>query len=223
MSTYNKRLTIRQVAGLLDRSTKSIRNYIKANLLKASKLSTSKGLEYFFEPRDVEAFAKKELGMTLTITASSLQAAQERVKKWLEQEQKEHVSEKKKEPKTDTELQVYNGEMVDFSRFTEILVRIENEKMKILQDFGEHKAQLAYKVGQLEMQVKLLDTAKHEKERLVKRVEELEQLYAVRDEDAKQLLKMKQFYESKPWWKFWNNKYRFQDSEKLAAHKKRKS
>ena len=71
-------------------------------------------------------------------------------------------------------------------------------------------------MGQLENQVKQLESGVEEKDKLKKKVGDLEKNYRVRDMDARQLLAMKEFYESRPWWKFWQ-KFDLKDSEKLIG------
>ena len=60
-------LNLRQVAQLIKRSTKSVRNYIKAGRLRASKVESVNGPEYSFTVADVIDFAKADLGIDLVI------------------------------------------------------------------------------------------------------------------------------------------------------------
>lgn len=204
-------LNLRQVAQLIKRSTKSVRNYIKAGKLKANKIESVNGPEYTFHVNDVVSFAKEFLGVTLVMGEATA----------MDQDEIEKNS-SSSEKELDAEIPVNNtlptipfhDRKLDLGQFTQVLLSLENDKMKLLEEFGEYKARLAYKVGQLESQVKQLETDTNEKDNLKKKVSELEKSYRIRDMDARQLLAMKNFYEGRPWWKFWQ-KYELQDSEKL--------
>lgn len=201
-------LNLRQVAQLIKRSTKSVRNYIKAGRLRASKVESVNGPEYSFSVSDVIDFAKTDLGVDLVIGET------------LEREAEKVVSAEQSDPveRDDGGLPMipYHDQKLDLSQFTQVLLSLENDKMKLIEDFGEYKARLAYKMGQLESQVKQLESGADEKERLKKKVLDLEKNYKVRDMDARQLLAMKEFYEGRPWWKFWQ-KFDLKDSEKLVG------
>jgi len=207
-----QRLNLRDVAQLIKRSTKSVRNYIKADKLKAAKVDSVNGPEYSFEIHDVVTFAKSFLSLDLVIGDTVSKASKENP---LE----DHVSASanKETLASDQALSVpFHGRKLDLSQFAQILLTLENDKVKLVEEFGEYKARLAYKVGQLESQVKHLETETHEKEKLKKKVSDLERNYRVRDMDARQLLSMKEFYEKKPWWKFWQ-KFDIEDSERLVG------
>jgi DNA-binding transcriptional MerR regulator len=200
-------LTIAQVAKILNRSTKSIRNYIKSGTLKARKINSKKGLQYFFQPEDVEDFAKKQLGISLAIEGNETTPQQ--------------PSEKK--PEKSLALKKFDMEKMDFGKFVDVLVEIENEKMKIIQEFAEYKAQLAYKVGQLESDIKTLETIRKEKDQIEKKLsssqkelKELEEEYEIRNTDAMRLLKMKEYYDNKRWWEFWKGTYNFYEEKKAT-------
>ena len=60
-------LNLREVAQLIKRSTKSVRNYIKAGKLKASKIESVNGPEYVFDQADVVAFAREFLSIDLVM------------------------------------------------------------------------------------------------------------------------------------------------------------
>jgi hypothetical protein len=201
-------LNLRQVAQLIKRSTKSVRNYIKAGRLRASKVESVNGPEYSFTVADVIDFAKADLGIDLVIGE-----ALER-----EDDKGGAVDQADSVVVDDTSLPLipYHDQKLDLSQFTQVLLSLENDKMKLIEDFGEYKARLAYKMGQLESQVKQLESGADEKERLKKKVVDLEKNYKVRDMDARQLLAMKEFYEGRPWWKFWQ-KFDLKDSEKLVG------
>jgi hypothetical protein len=201
-------LNLRQVAQLIKRSTKSVRNYIKAGRLRASKVESVNGPEYSFSVADVIDFAKADLGIDLVIG----EALEREGDKAVPMEPSDSVD------GVDNALPMipYHDQNLDLSQFTQVLLSLENDKMKLIEDFGEYKARLAYKMGQLESQVKQLESGADEKERLKKKVIDLEKNYKVRDMDARQLLAMKEFYEGRPWWKFWQ-KFDLKDSEKLVG------
>lgn len=200
-------LNLRQVAQLIKRSTKSVRNYIKAGRLRASKVESVNGPEYSFSVADVIDFARTDLGVDLVIGEA------------LEREPESATPVETSsvvDQQGDLPLIPYHDQKLDLSQFTQVLLSLENDKMKLIEDFGEYKARLAYKMGQLESQVKQLESGVDEKERLKKKVVDLEKNYKVRDMDARQLLAMKEFYEGRPWWKFWQ-KFDLKDSEKLVG------
>lgn len=201
-------LNLRQVAQLLKRSTKSVRNYIKAGKLKSLKVESVNGPEYVFEVDDVVSFAKEFLGVSLVMgeTVSSSDDDTVAVEAPVQTTSTESLSALPTIP--------FHDRRLDLGQFTQVLLSLENDKMKLLEEFGEYKARIAYKMGQLESQVKQLEDGTNEKESLKKSLTELEKSYRVRDMDARQLLAMKNFYESRPWWKFWQ-KYELQDSGNL--------
>lgn len=203
----NTPLNLRQVAQLLKRSTKSVRNYIKANRLRASKVESVNGPEYSFSVADVIDFARTDLGVDLVIGETLERDVDSTAPV-------ESVS--IDNTQGDLPMIPYHDQKLDLSQFTQVLLSLENDKMKLIEDFGEYKARLAYKMGQLESQVKQLESGVDEKERLKKKVSDLEKNYKVRDMDARQLLAMKEFYEGRPWWKFWQ-KFDLKDSEKLIG------
>ena len=203
----SQQLNLRQVAQLIKRSTKSVRNYIKAGRLKASKVESVNGPEYTFQVEDVISFAKEDLGIDLVIG----EMLQRNESVTTETQAITHFDQPQ-----DLPLIPYHEQKLDLSQFTQVLLSLENEKVKLLEDFGEYKARLAYKMGQLENQVKQLESGVEEKDKLKKKVGDLEKNYRVRDMDARQLLAMKEFYESRPWWKFWQ-KFDLKDSEKLIG------
>lgn len=200
-------LNLRQVAQLIKRSTKSVRNYIKAGRLHASKVESVNGPEYSFSVADVIDFARTDLGVDLVIG----EALEREPESTIPVENSSVVDQQ-----GDLPLIPYHDQKLDLSQFTQVLLSLENDKMKLIEDFGEYKARLAYKMGQLESQVKQLESGADEKERLKKKVADLEKNYKVRDMDARQLLAMKEFYEGRPWWKFWQ-KFDLKDSEKLVG------
>lgn len=206
----SQQLNLRQVAQLLKRSTKSVRNYIKANRLRASKVESVNGPEYSFEVLDVVNFAKEDLGIELVIGEMLERSTDDQ--STVAQDSVNYVSD------TDQSLPLipYHEQKLDLSQFTQVLLSLENDKMKLIEDFGEYKARLAYKMGQLESQVKQLESGVDEKDKLKKKVVDLEKNYKVRDMDARQLLAMKEFYEGRPWWKFWQ-KFDLKDSEKMIG------
>ncbi len=206
----SQQLNLRQVAQLLKRSTKSVRNYIKANRLRASKVESVNGPEYSFDVADVVSFAKEDLGIDLVIGEMLERSSDDQ--NTVTQDAVNYVSD------TDQSLPLipYHEQKLDLSQFTQVLLSLENDKMKLIEDFGEYKARLAYKMGQLESQVKQLESGVDEKDRLKKKVLDLEKNYKVRDMDARQLLAMKEFYEGRPWWKFWQ-KFDLKDSEKMIG------
>ena len=98
------------------------------------------------------------------------------------------------------------------------LIELEEDRLKIIKEFGEYKAQLAYKVGQLESDLKKLKSVDDEKKKieeenkkLQKQFDILEIEYEIRDKDAKQLLEMKKYYENRKWWQFWKSNYKFDE------------
>jgi hypothetical protein len=200
-------LNLRQVAQLLKRSTKSVRNYIKANKLKASKVESVNGPEYSFLVADVVAFAKESLGIDLVMG--------EMLEKTISTPT---TMESSMEEGDGSQLPTiaYHDQQLDLAQFTQVLLSLENEKIKLIEEFGEYKARLAYKVGQLESQVRQLETGTEEKDKLKKKLVEMEKNYKVRDLDARQLLAMKEFYENRPWWRFWK-RFDLQDSERMIG------
>jgi len=191
-----KELDIKEVASILNRSTKSIRNYIKSNKLKARKIPSKKGLQYMFTPKAVEAFAKKYLSLSLSISSD------------ISQSDNEKVSTQKKTLAVDSN----KFKNINSQNFIEILVELEEDRIKIVKEFGEYKAQLAYQVGQLESDLKKLKNIDNEKSKLEKtnndlqkKLDILELEYEIRDNDARELLKIKEFYENRKWWHFWKN------------------
>lgn len=221
-ASSGQRLNLRDVAQLIKRSTKSVRNYIKADKLKAAKVDSVNGPEYSFEINDVVTFAKSFLSMDLVIgdmvTKSSAQPHVRTDGDYVESPvESSDKSAGHNENTSDSALTVpFHGRKLDLSQFAQILLSLENDKVKLVEEFGEYKARLAYKVGQLESQVKQLESETQEKEKLKKKISDLERNYRVRDMDARQLLAMKGFYEKKPWWKFWK-KFEFEDSERLVS------
>lgn len=208
----SKTLNLRQVAELIKRSTKSVRNYIKSGKLKASKVDSVNGPEYTFAVNDVIDFAREFLGISLVMGEAVP----------MEEERGDPVVVNDTSIETDSiskgasALPVipFHERNLDFAQFTQVLLSLEGEKMKLVEEFSEYKSRLAYKMGQLESQVKQLEQDTSEKENLKKKVVDLEKSYRVRDMDARQLLAMKSFYESRPWWRFWQ-RYELSDSEKL--------
>lgn len=211
-----QKLNLRDVAQLIKRSTKSVRNYIKADKLKATKVESVNGPEYSFSIHDVVTFAKSFLSMDLVVGDTvSKSPAKSQIR--TDEEISKPTQSTKANMASDQALTVpFHGRNLDLSQFAQILLSLENDKVKLVEEFGEYKARLAYKVGQLESQVKQLESDSGEKEKLKKKVGELEKNYRVRDMDARQLLAMKEFYEKRPWWKFWD-KFTFEDSEKLVG------
>ncbi|MBP7057422.1 hypothetical protein KBB08_02940 [Candidatus Gracilibacteria bacterium] len=184
-----------------------MRNYIKANKLKASKVESVNGPEYSFLVADVVSFAKESLGIDLVIgemlektisTPTTMEPGGEDV----DGGQLPTIA--------------YHDQQLDLAQFTQVLLSLENEKIKLIEEFGEYKARLAYKVGQLESQVRQLETGTEEKDKLKKKLVEMEKNYKVRDLDARQLLAMKEFYENRPWWRFWK-RFDLQDSERMIG------
>ncbi len=208
-----KTLNLRQVAELIKRSTKSVRNYIKAGKLKASKVESVNGPEYTFAVTDVVNFAKEFLNISLVI-GEVVPVEDESGQVMIESGEGEGVESKVSANGSNLPVIPFHERNLDFSQFTQVLLSLEGEKMKLIEEFGEYKSRLAYKMGQLESQVKQLEQDGSEKESLRKKVTELEKSYRIRDMDARQLLAMKSFYETRPWWKFWQ-KYELSDSEKL--------
>lgn len=207
--TRKKVLNLREVAQLIKRSTKSVRNYIKAGKLKASKVESVNGPEYTFEQVDVVSFAKEFLGIDLVMGETVSVESSSNEYSYTDGEIVEDVANASSLP-----LIPFRDRNLDLSQFTQVLLSLENDKIKLIDEFSEYKSKLAYKMGQLESQVKQLEQDTNEKENLKKKLSELEKSYRVRDLDARQLLAMKNFYESRPWWKFWQ-KYELHDSEKL--------
>ncbi len=208
--SQSQQLNLRQVAQLLKRSTKSVRNYIKANRLRASKVESVNGPEYSFDVVDVVSFAKEDLGIDLVIGEMLERSSDEQAA--TVPDPSNYLS----DAEQSLPLIPYHEQKLDLSQFTQVLLSLENDKMKLIEDFGEYKARLAYKMGQLESQVKQLESGIDEKDRLKKKVVDLEKNYKVRDMDARQLLAMKEFYEGRPWWKFWQ-KFDLKDSEKMIG------
>lgn len=193
-------LDIKEVASILNRSTKSIRNYIKDGKLKARKLPSKKGLQYMFEPKAVEDFAKKHLSLSLSIN---------------DMDDSESTP-----PTTNLANEKRKFSNINAQNFIEALLEIENDRLKIVKEFGEYKAQLAYKVGQLESDLKKLENIDKDKVTIESQLKELkkehtalEREYKIRDEDARQLLNMKEYYENRKWWQFWKGTYEFYNSE----------
>lgn len=182
-------LNIHQVARMLGRSTKSIRNYLKEGKLTAEKTSSPRGLEYRFDFNTVASFAKSQLNMSVEANIPPLDGVK-------------HVGRPAGTPGGLGELM-------------KMLSETEREKTTLLKELGEFKAQAGYKIGQLESQIKLLEAAKEERDSLASKFSELEKQYKVRDEDARQLLKVKQYYDGKRWWHFWKGKY------VMPAHKEK--
>ncbi len=215
-----QKLNLRDVAQLIKRSTKSVRNYIKANKLKATKVDSVNGPEYSFAINDVVIFAKSFLSLDLVIgdmVTKSSEQPQESVPSQFSDIPMDGATKPNKDAASDNALTVpFHGRKLDLSQFAQILLSLENDKVKLVEEFGEYKARLAYKVGQLESQVKQLETETNEKEKLKKKVGDLERNYRVRDMDARQLLAMKEFYEKRSWWRFWQ-KFEFEDSERLVG------
>lgn len=206
----SQQLNLRQVAQLLKRSTKSVRNYIKSNRLRASKVESVNGPEYSFAVIDVVSFAKEDLGIDLVIGEMLERGADDQATVLAD------ASNYLSDTEQGLPLIPYHEQKLDLSQFTQVLLSLENDKMKLIEDFGEYKARLAYKMGQLESQVKQLESGVDEKDRLKKKVVDLEKNYKVRDMDARQLLAMKEFYEGRPWWKFWQ-RFDLKDSEKMIG------
>lgn len=213
MDTANT-LNLRQVAELIKRSTKSVRNYIKSGKLHASKVESVNGPEYTFAVSDVVQFAKEFLGISLVMgeAVPVVDVDQQVSEATSFDEEVSHDT--SLVTNTNVPLIPFHDRNLDFSQFTQVLLSLESEKIKLIEEFGEYKSRLAYKMGQLESQVKQLEQDTSEKENLKKKVAELEKSYRVRDMDARQLLAMKSFYEGRPWWMFWQ-KYELSDSEKL--------
>ncbi len=219
-----QQLNLRDVAQLIKRSTKSVRNYIKADKLKATKVDSVNGPEYSFAINDVVTFAKSFLSMDLVIGDTVSKSAKSELRTdgdFSESQSPVENSDKGNDHKdniaTDNALAIpFHGRSLDLSQFAQILLSLENDKIKLVEEFGEYKARLAYKVGHLESQVKQLESETNEKEKLKKKIGDLERNYRVRDMDARQLLAMKEFYEKKSWWRFWQ-KFEFEDSEKLVG------
>ena len=209
-----KTLNLRQVAELIKRSTKSVRNYIKAGKLKASKVESVNGPEYIFAVSDVVSFAKEFLNISLVI--GEVVPVEDQPEQMGGEGDDAGSFGESDVTASGANLPVipFHERNLDFSQFTQVLLSLEGEKMKLIEEFGEYKSRLAYKMGQLESQVKQLEQDSSEKENLRKKVTELEKSYRIRDMDARQLLAMKSFYETRPWWKFWQ-KYELSDSEKL--------
>lgn len=186
-------LNINQVAKILNRSTKSIRNYIKDGKLKASKRNSKKGMQFFFNPKDVEKFAKEHLSISLAIDTMAT----------IEKSGSEALV------SNETSLQTAEMKPMEVQVFVETLMKVEKEKMDIVEEFSEYKAQLAYKVGQLEADLKRYEKSKKELDKIKEELLELQREYEIRDDDARQLLKMKQYYDNKRWWHFWKGSYKF--------------
>jgi len=188
-----KTLTIHQVAEILSRSTKSIRNYIKSGKLKAKKRNSKHGLEYVFQLSDVQTFAQEYLSLAIddkTVSAASKKKARSALKK------------RSKQPAAG------NRQLSpSFERLADKLIALEAEKRKIIEDYAEYKSQLAFKMGQMEAKLKLLDTAKAEKAKLKRKVTNLEK-------ERTHLIKMRDFYENRPWYLFWKT-YELPKSSKV--------
>jgi hypothetical protein len=184
-------LNINQVAKMLGRSTKSIRNYIKEGKLPADKFNTPHGLEYRLHFNEVAGFAKLQLNTTIEANIPSIESSK-------------HAGRP-------------TGAVNGVGEVTKLLQSVEREKTELLKELGEFKAQAGYKIGQLESHVKLLEAAKEERDTLKSKFGELEQAFKVRDEDARRLLKMKEYYEGKSWWQFWKGKYKFPKHAKQSA------
>jgi len=185
-----EKLNINQVSSLLNRSTKSIRNYLKAGAIKAEKVNSKHGLEYIFDLAEVRRFAQHYL--KLALTDQNLKSVK-----------KQKTSKKTSKALSKQDLSVGN--------FTAKLLQLEAEKRKLIEDYSEYKAQLAFKMGQMEAKLKLLDSAKEEKELLSKRLAE-------RESAIQNLEKMRAFYEQRPWFLFWKN-YKFSEAEKVNVSK----
>ena len=173
-------LNIAQVAQLIGRSTKSVRNYIKEDKLTAKKVPSPRGLEYTFDFGDVAKFAKKHLKVTIEANVPAVHTKSSRGSRG----------------SSDSEI-------------TKMMTQLEKDKTELLKEMGEFKAQAGYKIGQLESQVKLLEVAKTERDSLQKKYDDLGVKYTVRDKDARVLLRMKHYYDAKKWWHVWKGRYQF--------------
>lgn len=186
-----EKLNINQVSSLLNRSTKSIRNYLKAGHIKAEKVNSKHGLEYIFDLNEVRRFAQDYLKLALT--------------------DQNFKSVQKKKGTSKVASKALSKETVSANDFAAKLIQLEAEKRKMIEDYAEYKSQLAFKMGQMEAKLKLLDSAKEEKERLAKQLVE-------REAAIQNLEKMRAFYEQRPWFLFWKT-YKLAENEQVKVSK----
>lgn len=191
------KLTIQEVAALLNRSTKSIRNYVKSGKIKAIKVNGKHGPEFIFKTTEIQQFAQEYLSMGID------NASINEVKKAPKLSKKNHPAESKALVSDD----------MDWKSFTGKLLELEAEKRKIIEDYAEYKAQLAFKMGQMEAKLKLLDTARAEKIKLKKKVQYLEKKRAEERLQLEKLSQVREFYENRPWYSPWK---KFQEEVKVT-------
>ena len=191
-----EKLSIQEVAQILNRSTKSIRNYVKSGKLQSEKINGSHGPEFIFRIDELRNFAQNYLSLAI------------------DNKTVESLVKPRKTTSTHSSKAVAPKEL-SLSNFADKLIALEAEKRKIIEDYAEYKAQLAFKMGQMESKLKLLDTARSERNKLKQKIRYLEQKTTKQLTELDELQKARSFYEHRPWFLAWK-KYKSENAKVVA-------
>jgi len=182
----HEKISIREAAAILQRSTKSIRNYVKAGRLAAEKVPGPKGPQFVFRAREVAALAK-ELRLDaehLGVDSRGVVAA-------------EHGNLPAQVPGSLHEL-------------VEAFLVSERERVKLLQELADARAETGHTIGVLEERVTQLQHRLKREEKIAEKSHDLEkELRAwkkkteLRDEQLRRYEELREALERRHWWQFW--------------------
>lgn len=187
MSEKENLLSIREAADNLGRSTKSIRNYIKAGRINAKKIPGPKGPQYVFEPSEISRFAAEQDLEVSAVPANN------------------NPSQKANLPAIPTDLPA------SLEGLVEAFVNAENERTQLIKELAESKAETQHTIGTLEERVSQLQLRLKREERVSSRAKAAERNLKRWKEkgealsaEVKELRQLQDEISRRRWWQLWS-------------------
>lgn len=183
----DRTLSIRDAARLLKRSTKSLRNYVKAGRLSAEKIPGPKGPQFVFRESDVRSLADE---LRLDVASSVVH---------------EHaVHEAKSAPMAKLPANLPGAP----AALIEAFLTTERERTALLERLSEAQASANRTIGTLEERVQQLQARLKREERVAEEARELRrELEALRRKTGERSQEISTIRATgrKHWWSFWGN------------------
>ena len=187
MSDTSQLLSIQAAADILKRSTKSLRNYIKAGRITAEKIPGPKGPQYVFHPDEISRFAAEQ-EVTFTQAATTT-----------------NNSHKANLPAIPSDLPA------SLEGLVQAFIKSENERTQLIKELAESQAETQHTIGTLEERVVQLQLRLKREERVSSRAKAAEhnlkrwkEKTIALDNEVKELRQYREQMAKRLWWKLWS-------------------
>lgn len=191
MAAKTPLLSIRDAARILQRSTKSLRNYVKAGKLAAEKIPGPKGPQFVFQKSEIDRLAE-ELRLDVA----------------------EQVVHRDAPGDAAPGLQLTVGAPPSLAQLVEAYIQADKERTQLHVELAETKAASQHTIGVLEERVTQLHTRLKREERdaqrahlLERELEKLRKKTVAREQLLRDLQQLRKKAERRHFWQVWRPRF----------------